>query len=336
MKLRKGTTLNIDDKCIPAHQYAASLFDLVTSRSVNKHKLLRGTRIFQEDFRSDKMLSPQQLLQLTYNAKALTPGNDCSFQLGRRLFPGNYGAVSNALMYSKDFGEALALLAILRNQISPFLEGQAYSSQDKLYLLIKGSFGDPDLLQFLVEVYCSALVSTCKLLFENRIPFNFSFPFERPKYIQEYEENLGYRLAFSQPIFSISFDKKWLNTKCMHRSDGLKSYALKQAKMNSIPKLGFLEQVRKLLMKNRHLSLKQAATVFSMSPATFKRKLALHGKSFQQIQDELGKQYATYLLQMQHLSNEESASLMQFNDIPNFRRAVKRWTGQTPSQLRLT
>ncbi|MEP0357605.1 hypothetical protein [Paraglaciecola sp.] len=59
-------------------------------------------------------------------------------------------------------------------------------------------------------------------------------------------------------------------------------------------------------------------------------------QSFQQIQDELGKQYATYLLQMQHLSNEESASLMQFNDIPNFRRAVKRWTGQTPSQLRLT
>ncbi|MEO9947560.1 AraC family transcriptional regulator ligand-binding domain-containing protein [Paraglaciecola sp.] len=336
MKLKKTRTINIEDKLLPAHQYAASLFDLVTSRNVNKHKLLRGTRIFQEDFKSDKLLSPQQLLQLTHNANALTPGNDCSFQLGRRLFPGNYGAVSNALMYSKNLGEALRLLSILRNQICPFLEGNAYSSEDKQYLLIKDSFGDPALLQFFIEVYCAALVSTSKLLFERRIPFSFGFPFKRPKHIQEYEENLGYKLAFSQPIFSISFDRKWLHTKCTHRSDGLKWYSLKQAKMSSIPKLGFLEQVRKLLMKNRQLSLKQAAAVFSMSPATFKRKLSLHGKSFQQIQDELGKQYATYLLQMQHLSNEESASLMQFNDIPNFRRAVKRWTGQTPSQLRLT
>ena len=69
--------------------------------------------------------------------------------------------------------------------------------------------------------------------------------------------------------------------------------------------------------------------------ATFKRKLKQHGSSFQELQDQLRKQQAVYWLQLQGLNNEESAIKMEFSDIPNFRRAVKRWTGLTPSQLRL-
>ena len=104
----------------------------------------------------------------------------------------------------------------------------------------------------------------------------------------------------------------------------------------NVPKQGFLQTVRNEINKDRQTNLDNIARQFSISPATFKRKLKLHNTHFKQLQDELGKQQATYLLQIQQFSNEQSAHLMQFNDIPNFRRSVKRWTGLTPSQLRLT
>ncbi|MDU0355398.1 hypothetical protein RS130_17135 [Paraglaciecola aquimarina] len=76
----------LEDKAIPAHQLAASVLDFAHSRQVNKHKLLRSTGIFHEDLTSDKTLSSLQILKLLNNAKSLTPGYDCGFLLGRRLF----------------------------------------------------------------------------------------------------------------------------------------------------------------------------------------------------------------------------------------------------------
>lgn len=325
----------LEDKVIPAHQLAASLLDLTHSRQVNKHKLLRGTGVFNEDLKSDRKLSAKQLLQLLSNAQSLSPGNDCGFLLGTRLFPGNYGPISNALMHCRDLGEALRLLKVFRSQICPFLDSNRYSTDERHYWLVSESISCDKQLQFLVELYFSALVSATKLLCGHRVPFYFTFPFPRPKYIQEYEVYLGHRLSFSQPLLSISIDKKWLSTPCLQRSDSLKWHAIRQAKRNLMPRRGFLEAVRYELGQHSHMGLQQVAEGYAMSPATFKRKLSQHGWRFQQLQDELGKQYAIFLLQVQQLSNEQSAQLMQFSDIPNFRRSVKRWTGLTPSQLRL-
>ncbi|MDU0355397.1 helix-turn-helix domain-containing protein [Paraglaciecola aquimarina] len=228
----------------------------------------------------------------------------------------------------------MRVLDVLRSQICPFFAAKTYTTEQRQYLLLSDTIGCKDQLQFLVELYFSAMVSACKLLFGQRIPFHFNFPFARPRYIQEYEVHLGHRLNFSQPMLSISFDKKWLVTPCLHRSDSLKWHAMKKAQANGIPKHGFLEAIRCYLTQQQSLGLQQVADLFAMSPATFKRKLKQHGYCFQQLQDELGKHHAIFLLQMQQLSNEESANLMHFNDISNFRRSVKRWTGLTPSQLR--
>ncbi|GAB2708401.1 AraC family transcriptional regulator ligand-binding domain-containing protein [Aliiglaciecola aliphaticivorans] len=325
---------SLEDKVVPAHQLAASVLDFSRSREVNKHKLLRGTGIFNEDVISDRKLSVYQLLQLISNAQALTPGNDCAFLLGKRLFPGNYGAISNALMHSRDLTDAFRVLHQQLNQICPFLDVKGYATQSHHYLLFTDAIGCKEQFQFIAELYCTALVAGTKLLFGERIPYEFNFPFARPKYIQEYEVHLSHRLRFSQPVMSVSFDNKWLTKTCLHRSDSLKWHALRQCKNSAIPKLGFLAAVRKAIAQ-QHLGLQTAAEQFLMSPSTFKRKLKQHGYSFQQLQDEVGKQQAIYLLQVQQLSNEESANLMQFNDIPNFRRSVKRWTGLTPSQLRM-
>ncbi len=326
--------LSLEDKSLPANQLAASLVDLAASRGVNREKLLRGTGIFSEDIKRAERLSAQQLLKLITNAQNLVPGYDCAFQLGRRLFPGSYGQVSEALMHSRDMTDVLRILTLLRMQICPFISARFQLDGDYAYLLLSDSIGCNQQWQFIVECYTTALVSGLKLLLGQRVPLHFELPFSRPRYIQEYEENLGFRLNFNQPILAIKFERKWLSQPFPKHSRGLKFHAIGRAKQSQHVQQGFLDVVRQRLIAQPQTTLQQVASQFAISPATFKRKLKQHGVSFQSLHDEVRRQQAVYLLRLKGLNNEESASQMAFNDIPNFRRAVKRWTGQTPSQLK--
>ncbi|MDN4503048.1 AraC family transcriptional regulator ligand-binding domain-containing protein [Alteromonadaceae bacterium BrNp21-10] len=319
---------------LPAQQLAASIIDVATTRGVNKHKLLRGTGIFSEDLIQGKTLRAEQVLALMARAQTHTAGNDCAFQVGRRLFPGNYGYLSNALLHCTHFGEALRLLTRFKMQICPFIFATRFDDDKQLYLGLQDSLGCGDQWQFILEIYCTALVSASKLLLGQRIPFHFDFPFARPKHIQEYEENLGYRLGFSQPQLRIRVDKEWLNKPFIQQSQNLKRHSIYQAQQQQTYQHGFLDAVRLALVNAPQSNLQQVATLFQTSPATFKRKLKQHGQSFQQIHDEQRRQQAILLLNVQGLNNEQSAQRMDFDDVPNFRRAVKRWTGLTPSQLR--
>lgn len=323
-----------DEKFFRAHQLAASLIDLAISRGVNKHKLLRGTGIFYEDIKTGtSMLSANQLLTLFSQAQSLMAGDDCAFQLGRRVFPGNYGAMSDALLHSQNMAEALKLLGLFHMQICPFISSKVYRDETQHYLLLSDALGCGEQFIFILETYCTALVAASKLILDTRVPFCFNFPYPQPKYIQEYEENLGLRLKFSQPVLSVSVENKYLNMAFPLHSNSLKLHAIRQ--LNQGPQQGFLEAVQHCLRHKHSQSLQETAVLFELSPATFKRKLKLHGVCFQQLQDELGKQQAIYWLRVKGLNNEQSADKMAFTDIPNFRRAVKRWTGLTPSQLRL-
>ena len=336
MKNAQRNHVGVDVKFMPAHQLAASLMDLAIARGANKDRLLRGTQIFYQDMKSGgTLLSPAQLLRLMANVRTQVSGYDCSFLLGRRVFPGNYGHISNALLHSQDLQDALRLLYVFRMQICPFLHAYSYRDNQQLHLVMNDALGCGDQWQFLVESYLTAFVSATRLLLGRRVPFHFDFPFARPRHIQEYEENLGFRLNFSQPLLRIRLDVQWLNIPFIQQSKSLKWHAVQQLTQYEQINCGFVEALRNSLRNKRHQTLQETALSFGMSPATFKRKLKLNNIRFQQLQDELGVQQAIHLLQVKKLNNEDTASLMAFSDVPNFRRAVKRWTGFTPSQLRL-
>ncbi|MGB1202981.1 MAG: helix-turn-helix domain-containing protein, partial [Alloalcanivorax venustensis] len=67
---------------------------------------------------------------------------------------------------------------------------------------------------------------------------------------------------------------------------------------------------------------------------TLARKLKQEHSSFRQIRDEiLSQQAASYLCQNK-LPIEAIAALMNYHDSANFRRAFKRWFGQSPEEYR--
>ena len=80
--------------------------------------------------------------------------------------------------------------------------------------------------------------------------------------------------------------------------------------------------------------LQITAESVGLSDRALRRRLQHAGTNYQQIIDQVRSQRARVLLEDSSASIEYVALCLGFNDASNFRRAFKRWTGETPSQFR--
>ncbi|WBA79680.1 AraC family transcriptional regulator ligand-binding domain-containing protein [Endozoicomonas sp. GU-1] len=98
------------------------MIDLASSRGVEKHRLLRHTGLFYEDIiTGNVIISPEQFLQLISNTRKLLKGDDVSFLFGHRLFPGNCGNLTEALLCSGNLYQALKMFCSNYLTTSPLL-----------------------------------------------------------------------------------------------------------------------------------------------------------------------------------------------------------------------
>jgi len=71
-----------------------------------------------------------------------------------------------------------------------------------------------------------------------------------------------------------------------------------------------------------------------MTSRTLRRRLKDEELSFSEIVDDVYRALAVEYLKTTHMSVDDIGMLMGFNDVANFRKAFRRWTGQTPSEIR--
>ncbi|WP_048690766.1 AraC family transcriptional regulator [Catenovulum maritimum] len=325
----------LEDKFIQAQQLAASLIELAASRGVNKDKLLRGTGIFYEDLSSDTLLiSADQLLKLISKTRQLMAGNATSFLLGQRLFPSNYGAISEALFYAKNLLDCIHILNSYRCEIAPLLCTNLVWTKHECIIQFKDAIGCDENFQFLLELYCTAIHSSLRYLSNRRVNVAYDFEFSQPRYIQEYEENLGFKINFNRSTNQIRLARQELVALLPNYSQVKRDHALHKLAQQSRYQFGFRERVIQLIANNSQLNQADIAEQLGISNATFKRRLKQHGTRFLALQDEYHRQRVLSIHCDIQRSNEDLASRLGFNDVANFRRAFKRWFGLTPSQFK--
>lgn len=95
-------------------------------------------------------------------------------------------------------------------------------------------------------------------------------------------------------------------------------------------------RVRTVLMagKDRLPTLDEVADTLHVSTRTLKRRLQEEGRNFRALMDHVLCERATQMLQEEGLSVSEVAFRLGYNDVSNFSRAFRRWTGQSPSDFR--
>jgi len=80
----------------------------------------------------------------------------------------------------------------------------------------------------------------------------------------------------------------------------------------------------------------RVADKLCMSSRSLQLKLASKGTSFQEILDSTRQNLALGYLEQSIMTITEAAYLTGFSDVSNFTRAFRRWTGQSPSEFRLS
>jgi AraC-like DNA-binding protein len=96
------------------------------------------------------------------------------------------------------------------------------------------------------------------------------------------------------------------------------------------------ERVRAAIVNEQrsYPDLEAVARRLYMSSRTLKRRLKMHGTSFQQMLDDARKRDAIRLLEDRTLSVEEVAHRIGYSAPANFLRAFRKWTGTTPGVFR--
>jgi len=101
---------------------------------------------------------------------------------------------------------------------------------------------------------------------------------------------------------------------------------------------GAAAEVRRRLIERpgHYPNIELIAEELSIHPRALRRRLEAEGTSYRDILAEVRRCLAMEYLRKTHMTNEEIASRLGYSDATNFRHAFLRWTGKSPSDLRLS
>ena len=351
--------MSSQDKVIVGYWLVRAALNVALSRGANKNKLLRGTGIFEDALQHHSLLSTKQYSSLLVNVQSQARGGDVSFLLGGAFASQWLSSPLNALKACENVEQLLLQLTqrhTYRWCSLPLCQFQRFENADQIMLVPQFTGVSSKQLQFSIEMAFASVVALMKSIANKRIRLSFSFTENRPRNIADYETHLGLKLSFNRAFNSICIEKDVLRQplELTAQSDfsaeshvsleGVVSNSATQTKEGASielqNRLSLPDFVRRYVYASSNtqaanIGLPELAETLNVSVATLKRKLKEYGTSYRALCEEVQRNHALLLLSVHKVSNETAANAMGINDLPNFRRTVKRLTGKTPSELRI-
>lgn len=338
------------DAVINDQQLLINFIDLAKQRGLHPDKLLKGTKIFYPDLsKKFQPYSAQTLLTIIENCSKHLNAHDISFLLGRRYFPSHLGTLGQALMNCRHLADMLRICQCFQLVSFPMMNIELKHFNNNTHIIFTSAVGALSERQeiFISEFLLSSLLGAIKYRCQSFPELSIHLAFDEVKHIEQYQSHIASlttKLYFRQNISMLTIATPLLYQPFNDSSSSLKAMALSQIKAqiktqyDGQVRTSFMQAVTqymtKQLIQQQALSLAHCAQHFGYSSATFKRKLSDHKVSYQTLLDAIRGQQAIFQLIVYQHSNEEIAASLDFTDVSNFRKAFKRWTGMTPSNMR--
>ncbi len=322
---------------IPARHQAVLLLEYAQDQEVDPQALLRGTPLQVEDLLAPQtLLSPADYLRLLANLEATLVAPGTAFVLGQLMLPGHYGHLSHALLRAVNLRQALEILINHQAGLSPLLAPHLTQHGDSAVLYWSDACVLPAQRAFVVDMSMAAVAGMSRWLAGERLPWTYRFNRTRPAHLEQYTVHLGTALHFNDYLDAMCLPAEWLE-RPWPRGSALAVSAALAGVPAAERQRSLLAALYDYLLEHIRLTptLEQASAAFGVSPATFKRHLAVHGTHFQAELDQVRAHVTLQLIHSHGYGNEQIAAWLGFHDANNFRRSFKRWTGLTPSMLRL-
>lgn len=329
----------IQNTSTPA-QYALILLDLARQRGVAPEQLLEGTGVTESALAKLGARIPEEVFsQVVERAYALTGDRALGLHLGKRLNLSAHATVGQAFMTCENLEQVLNFFLKYYRILAPTLELSYRQNEGRCWVTAHTPW-EEERQEFSYELLFAAFVHSINLLLNSSaLEYRVEFPYPEPDYVDEYHELFGDDLYFSAREARISMPEQWLEAELPSSNPALLALYEQECRrlLADLQEDGSLtEQTLQLLRKleGHYPQMPQVADMLSMSPRTYRRRLAGEDTSFQQLLDQVRTEHAIHYLRTTRLPLASIAFMVGFNDVSNFRRAFIKWTGHTPREAR--
>ncbi|KAF1045414.1 AraC family transcriptional regulator [Xylophilus sp.] len=322
----------------------AALVEVLAEQGIAPEDSLAGSGITPGQISDVSVLtSVRQYAAVCGNAVALSADPATPFKTGSRLHLAAYGMYGYALMSCLSLRDYFRLGVKYHRLATPTLMIEWAEYPDRSVWTFPDALATNlphDVRQFLLEQqYTQHVTHLQDVAGRNCPPIQARFAYPAPPHAAIYPEYLGCPCEFDAEQCELIYDSAILGFRpqLAHRH----SAALLQATCDRLigqtkTSSGASGEVYQVLMRKpgEFPDMETVAAVLKMTGRTLRRRLDAEGTSFLAIVDDVRCSLASEYLKTTQMSTEDVAMLVGFSDTANFRRALKRWTGKGPGEIR--
>ena len=170
-------------------------------------------------------------------------------------------------------------------------------------------------------------------------PLRASFCYPEPEHVDLYRQYLNCPCLFDQPRCELVYERAVLDQRSV-MAHPLTSALMQETCDRLIGQTKSSNctsgSVYRILMElpGQFPGMEAVAGMLHMTSRTLRRRLEAEGTSFQIIADDVRSTLAQEYLTKTRMSIFDIAMLLGFSDAAGLRRAMKRWTGKGPGEIR--
>jgi AraC-like DNA-binding protein len=270
-------------------------------------------------------------------ARSGEPGIGVYMGLHRRL--SNYGFLGMAATHASTLRDALDLMVEFAPTVSTAMGVRLEVQDSKVSIRLIENIELGDVRDVVLLSMVIGLMQMGPCLTGREMTGKAYIALPKPSYYDRFA-NLLCEFEFGAPDTRLVFDASHLDWPVVAADRAALRLARQQCE-RALAELhdgrNFVHCVRRLIPRPGGFStLEEVSDRVHMSPRTLRRRLANHGVNFADLIDEERRKEALLLLKASDRSLSWIGEQLGYATLPNFVRAFKRWTGQTPAAYRRT
>jgi AraC-like DNA-binding protein len=322
----------------------AALFDQLISQGHPANEILRNITLQEKDVHSPKArISLEELMTACKNAIRLASDRHLPYRIGASIHISAYGMYGFAILCCPDFRNAMDFARRYHSLAAPlatisFNEETgfgAWTIEPNVHAAT-----DLQVYRFITEMQIGIHISLMRdIMGDAFTPDHISLTYSESDDFGLPMDLIGCRVRFASEFNRVVFRSDWLDQAA--RLGNKTTYPMIVELCDDLLdelklRVGIAGDIRALLLRDiaNPPPLAAVAKLLDMSDRSLRRQLRQQGLSFRGLLDELRTHIALRYLRTTKLANEDIALALGFSDAANFRRAFRRWTKKSPSEIR--
>ncbi len=327
--------------------YVLLFCDLVRQLGYDEQWLLEGLEPSRVELLApDSRVSVADAAQVLHRGLAVAGHEGLGFRFASALKVTLHGSVGLLALSSPTVRDALEAGTRYLGLRAPFLEfvwhtGPGEDGQSRVMLEVRERFPLGRQHDFFMEAMLMGLVYMMQQLNEDALQDTAVWlTGSPPAHYAALAGSLPVPVHYHAPCCMVQASAAVLEQTPRLADPAIAALAREQCeveyqKLFAAPESLLMEVRQRLVdMKDGTLSLERMADRLHMSSRTLKRRLQDEGANYREIVEAVLRERATRLLMETDLPVSEIAFRAGYNDVSNFTRAFKRWTGKTPRDFR--